>query len=52
MGTAASVGGGIGAFVQRLHAKIEEIGAEPSQLFTKQFRKDLGHTIKKTPKQV
>jgi hypothetical protein len=52
VGTATSVVGGVGSFIHRRNAKVEEIRAEPSQLFTKSFRKDLGHNIKKTPKQV
>ena len=52
VGTAASVVGGVGTFIHRRNAKVEEIGAEPSQLVKKQFWKDLGHNIKKAPKQI
>ncbi|MDR2190469.1 MAG: hypothetical protein LBP53_04725 [Candidatus Peribacteria bacterium] len=52
VGTATSVVGGVGSFVHRRNAKMEEIGAEPSQLFTKSFWKNLGHNIKTVPKQI
>jgi hypothetical protein len=52
VGTAASVVGGVGTFIHRRNAKVAEIRAEPSQLFTTSFRKNLGHNIKKTPKQI
>ncbi|MDR0369754.1 MAG: hypothetical protein LBH96_04535 [Candidatus Peribacteria bacterium] len=41
VGTTASIVGGVGSFIHRRNAKMQEIGAEPSQLFMKSFWKDI-----------